>query len=76
MTISVGITTPISGKLSGCTEKFSGPECCIIPMQRNNPLPDPSISVRIPAGVTTVIVGAHYKVHAYGGKEFEVALPR
>ncbi len=32
--------------------------------------------VRIPAGVTKVIVRAHDKVHAYGGKEFEVALPR
>jgi hypothetical protein len=32
-------------------------------------------NVRVPAGITRVIIRAHDKVHGLGGKTFEVALP-
>ena len=75
MPIPVGITKPISGTV-GLDGKILGTRVMYHPHVEEQPFTQFLSCVRIPAGMTKVIVRAHDKVHAYGGKEFEVALPR
>ncbi len=45
------------------------------PHEDEQPFTRNKSGIQIPDGITTVIIRAHDKVHAYGGKTIEVKLP-
>ncbi|NQV56546.1 MAG: hypothetical protein HQ503_11865 [Rhodospirillales bacterium] len=46
------------------------------PHEHEQPFTRSLSRVKIPAGITKVRIRGHDKVHKYGGKEFEITLPR
>lgn len=53
-----------------------GTRVLLHPHENEQPFTRSLSGVKIPAGIASVIVRAHDKVHAFGGKEMTVKVPR